>query len=266
MGTISTSTIKTIAESLRRAYSLKAAIPPIRAQIGVDDFTTAYAIQKVNTDLRVKNGARILGAKIGLTSKAVQKQLGVDQPDFGMLFDDMEVLNGDVVPWNVLMQPKAEAEIAFIMGKDLKSTSISTADVLSSINYAVAAIEIVGSRIENWNIKLTDTVADNASASHFVLGHRPVKLSDFDLINCKMQMEKNGKKVSEGTGTACLGSPINATIWLAKTLVDLGSPLRAGDIILTGALGPMANVDPGDEVRATIEGLGSVSVIFGKNE
>lgn len=262
----SSKTTQEIAESLRQAYTTKVPLPPIRDVIGLDAIETAYAIQKVNTNFRINKGAQVVGAKIGLTSKVVQRQLGVDQPDFGILFNDMEVLNGGEVPWNVLMQPKAEAEIAFVMGKDLKEPTIGTADVLSAIDYALSAIEIVGSRVENWNIKLVDTIADNASSSHFVLGHRPVKLGDFDLINCKMQMEKNGEKVSEGKGADCLGSPINAMIWLARTLAGLGNPLRAGDVILTGALGPMADVKPGDFVQTTIEGLGSVSVTFGADK
>jgi 2-keto-4-pentenoate hydratase len=139
-----------------------------------------------------------------------------------------------------------------------------SADVLSAIDYALASIEIVGSRIENWNIRITDTIADNASASHFVLGHRPGRLETLDLIGCNMSLHKNGVLASEGTGAACLGSPINATLWLAKTLIQMGDPLRAGDVILTGALGPMVSVEPGDQVSCSIEGLGTVSVQFGK--
>lgn len=256
--------INQLASQLREASQSGKTCPPLRDIIGVEDLQTAYAIQNQNIQQRVSGGAQIVGCKIGLTSKAVQKQLGVDQPDFGRLLNTMEVLNGDTVPFSELMQPKAEAEIAFVLSKDLDSANITTTDVLSAIDYALVSIEIVGSRIENWNIKITDTIADNASASHYVLGHKPVRLENLDLLNCKMQMYKNGELASEGVGAACLGSPINATLWLAKTMVELGQPLRAGQVVLSGALGPMVGVEAGDEVRAVIEGLGEVRVGFGE--
>lgn len=255
-------TVDEIASQLRNAIKIDAPMKPIREIIGVEDIESAYAIQRVNTQHRVSKGARIVGKKIGLTSKAVQAQLGVDQPDYGMLFNTMEVLTGDTIPWNELMQPKVEAEIAFVLGQDLDNPSLSISDVISAIDYAVASIEVVGSRIENWNIKITDTIADNASASHFVIGHRPVKLNDFDIINCQMTMTKNGETVSEGTGAMCLGSPINATYWLAKTMARLGEPLKKGELVLTGALGPMSAVEKGDKITARFSALGEVSVNF----
>lgn len=251
-----------IAKILREAAERKITCDPIRDIIGITDLAKAYEIQRINSKLRIAGGARVVGSKIGLTSPAVQKQLGVDQPDYGLLFDDMEVLNGSEISCQELMQPKAEAEIAFVLKKDLNATSTTAAEMLSAIDYAVAAIEIVGSRIKDWNIKITDTIADNASASHFVIGHRPVRLENFDLINCKMTLFKNGEQVSDGTGAACLGSPINACIWLANTMAAHGSPLKAGDLILSGALGPMTSVEPGDQVKAVIEGLGEVAVGF----
>jgi len=168
-------TIDQLAKQLRDAYQNRQACAPLRDIIGIEDIETAYAIQNINNKLRLDAGARMTGRKIGLTSKAVQKQLGVDQPDFGMLLNTMEVLNGDTIAMSELMQPKVEAEIAFVLGKDLPYHEITTVELLSSIDYALASIEIVGSRIENWNIKITDTVADNASASHYVVGHQPVK-------------------------------------------------------------------------------------------
>lgn len=261
---MNTSKITEAAERLQKASQTGEYCNPVREFIGIDDLQSAYAIQDINTDKRVKSGGRIVGSKIGLTSVIVQKQLGVDQPDFGILFDDMEVANGLEMDFNLLMQPKVEAEIAFVLKSNLDSTNIGTVDVLSAIDYALAAIEIVGSRIENWDIKITDTIADNASASHFVLGHQPIQLENLDLINCAMEMSVNGKKVSEGKGSACMGSPINAVLWLAKTFAKLGRPLKAGDVILSGALGPMAVVNPGDEVVTKISGLGSVSVKFSK--
>jgi 2-keto-4-pentenoate hydratase len=257
--------IQKLAKQLRDAYENRTACPPLRDVIGVEDLETAYVIQSINNDLLIQKGARVTGRKIGLTSKAVQEQLGVDQPDFGVLLDTMEVLNGDSISIAELMQPKVEAEIAFVLAKDLPNRKISTVELINSIDYALAAIEIVGSRIENWNIKITDTIADNASASHYVLGHRPVKLSDFDVVNCEMTMEKVThflEEVSSGNGADCLGSPINAMLWLANKMAELGTPLKAGEVILSGALGKMASVEAGDTFRATIEGLGTVSVSF----
>jgi 2-keto-4-pentenoate hydratase len=261
---IDNSTLDVIAKKLREASESGQLISPIRDLIRNENLEAAYQIQTQNINLRVAAGARIVGRKIGLTSKVVQKQLGVDQPDFGALLDTMEVLNGDEIPWNELHQPKAEAEIAFVLKEDITNPSITVHELISAIDYALPAIEIVGSRIADWNIKITDTIADNASASHYILGHSPKSLSEFDLIACKMTMIKNGEKVSEGIGAACLGSPINSTIWLAKKLIENGNPLRAGEVILTGALGPMAGIETGDQLTAHFEGLGSVSVSFGK--
>jgi len=259
---MSTDHIQQLAQQLRTAYETRTPIAPLRDIIGVEDLTTAYTIQEINNQTLINNGARVVGRKIGLTSKAVQNQLGVDQPDYGSLLNTMEILNGDSISMNELMQPKAEAEIAFVLNRDLKNSTISMAELISSIEYVVASIEIVGSRIENWNIKITDTIADNASASHFVIGHRPVKLDQIDLINCKMSMTKNGEVVSEGIGSACLGSPLNAILWLAKTMAAIGTPLRKGELILSGALGPMVGVNSGDRLVASFEGLGEVSVGF----
>ena len=255
--------MESAAKRLRIAAESSQACPPVRDLIGETDVEQAYAVQNFNTQIRLSQGARLVGCKIGLTSEAVQKQLGVDQPDFGMLFDDMEVMHGAEISCQELMQPRAEAEIAFVMKKDLPSVSITTAELFSAIDYAVAAIEIVGSRIKDWNIRITDTIADNASASHFVLGHKPVPLTHLDLITSRMQMFKNGAKVAEGTGAACLGSPLTATMWLAKTMARFKKPLQAGDIVLTGALGPMTKIEPGDSIRAVFDGLGEVSVRFG---
>lgn len=254
--------VEAAAKRLREAAQKGIPCEPIRNLIGMDDLEKAYAVQKINTSLRIAQGARVVGSKIGLTSKAVQKQLGVDQPDFGMLWNDTEILNGGEVSMKHLMQPKAEAEIAFVIGKDLDKDIITSVDVLSAIEYALPSIEVVGSRIANWDIKITDTIADNASASHWVVGHRPVKLDRFDLINCKMKMENNGALVSEGVGKACLGSPINALLWLAQKMKSLGKPMQAGDLILSGAIGPMVAAKAGDNFHVTIEGLGEVSAAF----
>lgn len=254
--------IENLAEQLRNAHENRQPCPPLRDVIGLEDLETAYAIQAINNQKKIDKGARIVGRKIGLTSKAVQVQLGVDQPDFGILLNTMEVLNNNSISISEMMQPKVEAEIAFVLGRDLPAHEMTAHELISAIDYALASIEIVGSRIENWNIKITDTIADNASASHFVVGHKPVKLHDLDLINCQMRMTKNDKIVSEGTGAACLGSPLNATLWLVNTMAKLGTPLKAGEVILSGALGPMASVEAGDIFEASFTGLGIVRVGF----
>ncbi|MEM7104715.1 MAG: fumarylacetoacetate hydrolase family protein [Bacteroidota bacterium] len=254
--------IEAAAKRLRKAAETRVVCSPVRDLIDEYDEELAYKVQQINNDLRIKAGERVVGKKIGLTSKSVQAQFGISAPDFGLLFDTNEVLNGSEISIAEIMQPRVETEIAFILGKDLIDPSITAAEMLSAIDFALASIEIVGSRIKNWDIRITDTIADNASASHFVLGHKPVHLSNFDLINCKMAMQKNGEVVSEGKGSDCIGSPINAAIWLARKMTTLGDPLKAGDILLTGALGPMVPVDAGDHVSATIEGLGEVSVTF----
>ncbi|PHI21419.1 2-keto-4-pentenoate hydratase [Lewinellaceae bacterium SD302] len=252
------------AKRLREASISGQVCAPIRELIGSADLGKAYAVQEINSRLRVEEGARPVGSKIGLTSPAVQHQLGVNQPDFGLLWNDTEVVNGGEISVRKILQPRAEAEVAFVLAKDLTAKRLTSVDIISAIDYALASIEIVGSRIKDWDIQITDTIADNASASHWVVGHRPAKLSALDLINCKMRMTKNDEVVSQGYGKNCLGSPINATLWLARQMVSIGKPLRAGDLILSGALGPMVSVKAGDRFSATIEGLGEVSVRFGE--
>ncbi|MYM31398.1 2-keto-4-pentenoate hydratase [Duganella sp. CY15W] len=235
---------------------------PVRDLIGATDIERAYAVQKINTDRWLVRGRRAVGRKIGLTSVAVQKQLGVDQPDFGMLFADMCLCDGEEVAPGRVLQPKVEAEIALVLERSLPHEQNTVADILRATAYALPSIEIVGSRIANWDIRLADTIADNASSGLFVLGSRPVKLSEFDVMGCGMVMEKRGEQVSVGAGAACLGNPLRAAVWLADTMARLGSPLQAGDIVLTGALGPMAVARPGDVFEASIEGLGSVRAAF----
>ena len=229
---------------------------------GTPALDIAYRIQEDQTARRMQAGGRLVGRKIGLTSKAVQQQLGVDSPDYGALFADMAIGDGEPIDWNRTHQPKAEAEIALVLERDLPHAINTVADIISATAYALPAIEVVGSRIANWDIRLVDTVADNASSGLFVLGSRPVLLRDLDLIRCGMVMECRGDQVSVGAGSACLGNPLNAAVWLANTMTRLGSPLRAGDVVLTGALGPMAAAKPGDVFTAHIEGLGSVTAIF----
>lgn len=254
--------IEQAAAALREAAQTREYIAPLREtyeQLTIDD---AYAIQRVNTERRLADGRRLVGCKIGLTSVAVQKQLGVDRPDFGMLFDDMGYGDGEPIPASILTQPKIEAEVAFVIGRDITVPNPGQLDVLNAIEYALPALEIVGSRIANWNIRITDTIADNASSSAYVIGNSPRKLSEFDLRLCGMVMERRGDPVSVGAGAACLGNPINAVVWLARTMAAIGMPLKAGDLVLSGALGPMVAVTPGDIFETRINGLGSVRAVF----
>ncbi len=256
-------TLSTWADQLYKAEQSQRAIAPIRDQLpGEATVDTAYAIQDINTQRALNQGRRLVGKKIGLTSFAVQKQLGVDSPDFGMLFEDTAFQDGQTIPFQKLIQPKVEAEIALVLKSSLNQSQHSVADIIAATDYAVAAIEVVDSRIENWKISLLDTVADNASSAAFVLGSQKVNLAEVDLVNCRMQMTRADEMVSEGQGKACLDNPLNAAVWLADEMVRRGRPLKAGDIVLTGALGPMVAVQAGDEFKVEIEGFGSVSVHF----
>jgi len=246
------------ARMLREAEEQGIPIEPISNEIGGDNTELAYEIQNINTQIRINNGSRVVGKKIGLTSFDVQKQLGVDQPDYGVLFHDREVLNGQEVSYSSMMQPKAEAEIAFVLQKTLDKPNMTIVDVMKAIDFALPAIEIAGSRISDWKINLSDTIADNASASHYILGSTPVDIMDFDNVNCEMVMRCNGEQVSKGRGAACLGSPLNAVLWLANKMIEIGNPLRKDEVILSGALGKFVDVHPGDFIEATIEGLGFV--------
>lgn len=252
-----------IAGKLRGCYDSGHPIAPIREthpDISIED---AYAIQAANTAHSETQGRTVVGAKIGLTARVVQKQLGVDQPDFGNLFADMAVADGDFVAPGRLLQPKVEAEIAFVMERTPDPARLTSAELIDAVAYALPAIEIVDSRIADWNIRIVDTVADNASSGLFVLGTRPVMLDDLDMRLCGMVLERNGEPVSFGAGAACLGNPLHALAWLAGKMAEVGRPLQPGDVILSGALGPMVAVGPGDFVEARINGLGSVRVGFG---
>ncbi|MDM0056490.1 2-keto-4-pentenoate hydratase [Variovorax fucosicus] len=237
-------------------------IPPLRATYPGLDAADAYAIQRRNTERRLAAGRRVVGCKIGLTARAVQAQLGVDQPDFGVLFDDMSFGDAEPISMQRLHQPKVEAEIAFVLGRDLDMGNPGHADVVKAVDHVLPAIEIVGSRIAGWDIRFVDTVADNASSGAFVLGGSPRLLREVDLRLCGMVMNRRGEPVSVGAGAACLGNPINAVVWLARTMAALGQPLRAGDLVLSGALGPMVPVAPGDVFETHINGLGSVKAVF----
>lgn len=251
------------AARIRQAYERRAPISPVRDALPAATIDDAYAVQAVNTTFWEAQGRTIVGAKIGLTAKAVQAQFGVDQPDFGVLFADMAVNDGDTVAAGRLLQPKVEAEVAFVMGRTPAPERLTTAELIDSVAYALPAIEVVDSRIADWDINIVDTVADNASSGLFVLGTRPHRLAEIDLQLCGMVLQKNGEPVSFGAGAACLGHPLHALGWLAAKMAEVGRPVQEGDVILSGALGPIVAAEPGDHIEVRIEGLGAVGVTLG---
>ncbi|RQR43656.1 2-keto-4-pentenoate hydratase [Burkholderia sp. Bp9140] len=249
--------IQHAAEAIYEARRARSTLPRISESHGISGLETAYEVAAVNTRRALAEGRRISGKKIGLTSVAVQQQLGVNQPDFGVLFTDMEFVSGEEVPVGTLIQPKTEGEIAFVIGRDLDG-ELTWGRFLLAIEYALPAIEIVDSVIEDWRITLVDTVADNASCGLYVLGTDPKRITDLDLATCAMGFERNGEPASQGNGAACLGHPLNAAWWLAQTMLRVGEPLRAGDVVLSGALGPMFPLVQGDALCLRVDGLGEV--------
>ncbi|WP_274705630.1 2-keto-4-pentenoate hydratase [Salipiger pentaromativorans] len=250
-----------IAAALRQAEATGVPIAPVRDRLaGAGD---AYAVQEINTKLRLAAGGRLVGRKIGLTNPAVQAQLGVDQPDYGMLFADMDLAHGAELPWSEGAQWKAEAELAFVMGRDLTAPDCTMGEAMRAVEYVVPAIEIVGSRIAAWDIRFTDTVADNASSAFFTLGPSARRLTEADLLDCAMEMTDATGVVSQGSGRACLGSPLNALVWLARVMAASGRPLGEGDVVLSGALGPMVAATPGAAFTARIAGFGETAIRFG---
>lgn len=257
-----TGLIERIAARIREAERTGVAIAPVRDELLHGGAEAAYAVQELNTRHRVEHGRRIVGRKIGLTSRSVQQQLGVDAPDFGMLYADMEIGPGEEIALRRVLQPKVEAEIAIVLRRDLDAEQLTFAQLVSAVAYVLPAVEIVGSRIARWDIKLIDTIADNASSGLYALGTEPRTLDQLDLRLCGMVMERRGELVSAGVGAACLGHPLNAALWLARKMVEVGRPLKEGNVIMSGALGPMVAVEAGDVVDTTIGGLGSVRTIF----
>ena len=253
-----------VARRLRDAYA-RGVVPPLRDALEPTDADGAYAVQTINTRFWQAQGRRIVGRKAGLTAKAVQAQLGVDQPDFGVLFDDMRVADGGRLDPARTIQPKAEAEIAFILGTDLPDGDATAEQVAAAVASVHAAIEIVDSRIADWKISFADTVADNGSSAFFLLADEGLPLAGLDLEGAAMEMTINGSVASTGVGAAALGNPLNAAAWLAQTLARRGEPLRAGDILLAGALGPMVALTPGDHVEARIVGIGTCSFTYGRS-
>ena len=246
---MTTTPVLAAAARLETAATTRVPCAPVRDLI--EDVEEAYAVQRHLTDQRLARGARIVGRKIGLTSESVQRQLGVDRPDFGVLFDDMDVSDLAEVPSHLLLQPKAEAEVAFLLGDDLAPT------------HAAAALEIVDSRIDGWDITFTDTVADNASSGLYVVGGW-TPIADVVPKDVTMRLWVDDVLASTGDGAACLGDPLTALDWLAATASTFGDPLRPGQVVLSGALGPMVSTPPGTHIRAEVDGLGTVTARFSK--
>lgn len=248
-----------IFEAMQKRVTLK----PLTERFPEMTLEDAYHISLHMMERRVAAGEKIIGKKIGVTSKAVQNMLKVHQPDFGFLTDKMAYSQGQQMPISEqLIQPRAEGEIAFILKKDLLGPGLTNADILAATEAVLPCFEVVDSRIENWQIKIQDTVADNASCGLFVLGDSAVNPRTLDLATCGMVVEKNGAIISTGAGAAALGSPVNCVTWLANTLGRFGIPLKAGEVILSGSLVPLEPVQAGDFMSLTIGGIGCASVRF----
>ena len=259
-----TQTTSPALERLLEARATGRPCSPVRELLDPSTVGAAYAVQLAWIESRLDDGASVVGRKIGLTNPAVQAQLGVDSPDYGFLLTDMFYLDGATIEDRVLLQPRVEAEVAFVLRSDLDLANPTEEDVVAATEYVCAALEIVDSRIADWDIRLVDTIADNASAGAFVLGRERHEIRG-DLAGVTMAMLRNRENVSEGAGSDCMGSPLRAVAWLARTCAALGSPLRAGEIVLSGALGRVVDARPGDTFRAEFTGLGSVSVTFAES-
>jgi 2-oxopent-4-enoate/cis-2-oxohex-4-enoate hydratase len=252
-----------LAEELYRALRGRSTVAPLRERghdLEIDD---AYAISLGILERRLRDGERVVGKKIGVTSKAVQDMLGVRQPDFGFLTDRMWIPDGGTVTIaETMIQPRAEAEIALVLKSGLKGPGVTPADVLEATATIAPCFEIVDSRIANWNIRIVDTIADNASCGVFVLGDARIDPRTVDLAALKARVFKNGQPLSEGLGSAVQGSPLASVAWLANTLGSYGVSLDAGEIILSGSLVPLEPAKPGDVFRLELDGVGPASVSF----
>lgn len=257
-----TNTLFKAAEQIRTAYEQQKACKPVRDLFGSVDVEAAYTAQDLNDKHWQHNGRRLVGRKIALTNKIVQQQFGVPQPCYGSLYADMLIADGLKINRKATTQQRLEMEVAIVLAEDLTGPVNSIVDIINACAYALPAFEIVDSRIINWDINACDFITDNTSASLVVLGTKPVALSDFDIARCRAITRTQHETVSEGSGNACLGNPLNALRWLADELVRAGKPLRAGEVVITGALGPVIPINSPASFEAEIEGLGKVSTTF----
>ena len=254
--------LKELADELWQAEQTGVPVEPLtKRHVGLE-IEDAYAIQSLNIDRHVAQGARACGRKVGLTSRPMQELLGVDEPDYGVLLDRMVVEDGDEIAMGRLLQPRIEAELAFVMEQDLAGPGVTAARALTAIAGAFPSVEIVDSRVANWQIKLVDTVADNASSGLIVVGGNLRKVTDIDLRLVGVVVTRHGELVDTGAGAAVLGNPVRCVAWLANKLASFGASLHAGDIVLPGAVHRMITVAPGDVFRAEFAHLGSVTARF----
>jgi len=259
---VDTELLDALADRLAQAELARGAVEPLTEAHPELTPADAYGIQQRNVANRKTAGGLVRGRKVGLTSLAMQRQLGVDEPDFGALLDDMVVEDGDAIDTSELIAPKVEAEIAFVMGRELRGPGVGALDALRAVAGAVASIEVIDSRIADWRLSLVDTIADNASSARVVAAGRLVGVQELDLRTLGVVMTLNGSVVATGAGAAVLGNPARCVAWLANKLAEFDVPLREGDLVLAGALHAAAPVVQGDVVRAEFAGLGPVSVRF----
>lgn len=252
--------LEAVAKRLRDATAAGVPCDPVRKMPGLEaaGAEAGYAVQQINTEHWLRSGRRVSGHKVGLTNPAVQEQLGMDEPIWGVLFADRCRTDGDDIGGAGLIEPRVEVEVAVVLGADLDHGQHTVADVIGATAHVLPAFEIVDSRMAGWDITNFDMIADNAGTGLYVLGTRPVPLSAVDLRRVEMTLTINGREAATGAGAACLGNPLNSVLWLADTMSWRGTPLRAGETIMTGSLCGMQPIVPGDELHAEIEGLGTV--------
>lgn len=254
--------INTLGDGLYEAFVARTTLTPFTEQYPDITLEQAYRIQQRFIQRRLDGGETVTGKKIGVTSAAVQKMLGVFQPDFGILTSNMVYQQGEVIDLNGLIQPKAEAELALVLKEDLRGPGITPVDVMRATDYVSPCFEIVDSRITDWKIRIQDTVADNASCGVYVLSDQKLDPRKVDITMAGMTLYKNGELFSTGVGAAVQGSPFNAVAWLANTLGELGIPFKAGEVILSGSQSALVPVTDGDELTCTLGGIGECSVRF----
>lgn len=251
-----------VAEQLLAAYATRAPVEPLTATHEGMTLEDAYAIQLLQVERRRDEGRVVRGHKVGLTSAAMQKMLGVSEPDYGHLFDDFFHLEHAPVPVDHFLQPRIEPEVAFVLKRPLKGPGVTVHEALRAVDFVLPALEIVDSRIRDWKIGLFDTIADNASSGAVVLGSTPTDVDAVDLRLTGATLHRNGRLVGTGAGGAVLGSPVNSLVWLANTVGVHGITLEEGDVVLPGAVCAMVPVAAGDTFTATFAGLGSVTARF----
>ncbi|MEU1963772.1 2-keto-4-pentenoate hydratase [Nocardia sp. NPDC019304] len=251
-----------LADELERAERDRVAIDPLIARHPDIDVVDAYEIQLINIRRRLDAGARVVGHKVGLSSKAMQQMMGVDEPDYGHLLAEMEVYEDVPVEAGRYLFPRVEVEVGFVLGADLPGAECTEDDVLAATVAFAPAIELIDSRIKDWNIGLADTISDNASSAGFVLGAQRVAPKDIDIKAIDAVLTRNGDVVAEGRSDAVLGDPVIAVAWLARKVASFGVRLKAGDIVLPGSCTRAIDARPGDEFHAEFAGLGSVRLQF----